>query len=361
MSNKLFLTLLLSFYFSTTMSSVSTLDTDESSVESTTKDNQASMMGEWTVLNPDSLTFNFSSDFDLEDLLNGDFGGLNSGSNGGEIIGNGGGIAEGTFEYAYQILASVLKDCIDSGYCVEDAKDLELLTEIRDIAKQNVQNSQYLIFLSGEDYMSLFEDKSSGEIRTAVTGLKPQSPIFINTNHLYDEKTAVSSWSVASAISLLVHEVGHHTGTSDHVYLDRLGQKVRRFFEIDTTSIEQTFSSNEAKVFIWRSSEKSYKFDIFFFWNEMRFDLRNYRVESRLCPENFDVTEIEFSNLHWKRTSFNKVDGRFIVPFSVWAKGHCVNMVTSQSIQFDYDLNFKVNTNSNDGSESFEVLLDVTN
>jgi predicted Zn-dependent protease with MMP-like domain len=354
MSNNLFCAIFFGFYL------IFSVSADETKIEDTDQ-SKVSAIGEWTVLNPDSLQFTFSSDFDLEDLLNGDFGGLNSGSGGGEIIGNGGGLAEGTFEYAYQILASVLKDCIDSGYCVETSKDLELLTEIREITKKNIQNSQYLIFLSGEDYSNLFVDVSSGEVRTAVTGLKPQSPIFINTNHLYDEKTAISSWSVASAISLLVHEVGHHTGTTDHVYLDRLGQKVRRFFEIDTTSIEQHLSANEAKVFIWRSSEKNYKFDIFFFWNDMRFDLRNYRVESRLCPEGFDVADVDFSNLHWKRTNFNKENGRFTIPFLVWAKGQCVNPVTSQSVEFDYDLNFKVNTESTDGNQSFEVLLDVTN
>ena len=355
MSNKICLIILFSLHI------ISSFSSEDVKITESGYTREDYTEAEWVTLNPDSLKFTFSSDFDLEDLLSGDFSDMNSATNGGDIIGNGGGLAEGTFEYAYQILASVLRDCLDSGYCVEDSRDVEILSKIRTITKQNIQNSQYLIFLSGEDYGNLFEDKSSGEIRTAVTSLRPQNPIFINTNHLYDEKNGKSNWSVASAISLLVHEVGHQTGTTDHVYLDRLGQKVRRFFEIDTTSIEQHFAENEAKVFIWRSSEKNYKFDIFFFWNDMRFDLRNYRVESRLCPEGFDVTDINFSNLHWERTSFSKRDGRYIVPFSVWAKGHCVNHVTSQSVLFDFDLDFMVNTESSDGSKDFEVLLNIAN
>lgn len=142
---------------------------------------------------------------------------------------NGGGLAEQNFIYAFQNLADSVDRCLDTdNACRLTDKESRILREIARERKESPGHNG-LFFESGKLKPGLFETDEHGKVRVAVTGSTALSPIYINLDLIYAEN--VSLIDMGAALSILIHELGHHTGETDHLFLDQLGNKVRNFRE----------------------------------------------------------------------------------------------------------------------------------
>lgn len=147
---------------------------------------------------------------------------------GGDIIGNGGGLAEQNLSYAFIHLKNILPLCMESEICLPNSKHREIVKNIISALPQEYLRSQPLRFLSGNKHPEIFYIDDSP--RTAVTGSNIGDPIFINTDLIYKSIHGdLQPISISDAIGLLVHELGHHHQIKNHDLLDWIGAQVKAF------------------------------------------------------------------------------------------------------------------------------------
>lgn len=144
-------------------------------------------------------------------------------------VGQGAGLAENNILFVYENLDKYLNYCLALQDCAENAQQQQALQKILShLPQERVNNSAQIRFKSQrEDPQLFFID---GQIRVAVTWAHIGAPIYFNLDMIY-KNTAdgrVEGISLATASSLLVHELGHHHGYKNHDWLDRLGARVAR-------------------------------------------------------------------------------------------------------------------------------------
>ncbi len=141
-------------------------------------------------------------------------------------VNNGGGIGEKNVIYAYNNFLQLSGICLHSPLCHLSKYEQNLLERIYKAYPQEKANPNQLIFMSERHHPGWFI--IDGEIKIAKTGNKVGDPIYINTDllHLKNQHGRVTPLSIPQAISLFVHEFGHHHGEYDHIRLDLLGNKV---------------------------------------------------------------------------------------------------------------------------------------
>ena len=145
---------------------------------------------------------------------------------GGSDAGNGGGIAEKRLTFAYLNLERYLEFCLRGSMCRLSLDEINLLALIRTTLEDERRNPKQLQFVSGRETSDRFE--IDGKVRIARTGDAVGSPILINTDLLYWTTTAGrQALDMATAVSVLVHELGHHHSEKSHEKLDILGSKVQ--------------------------------------------------------------------------------------------------------------------------------------
>ena len=162
----------------------------------------------------------------------------------GGYVGNGGGLAEQNFNYAYTALSRNIDSTIFTKKDLFDAEELELLTNIKAIATKNASNEDRLTFVSGKDFPDLFTTGPSEHHRIAVTGDSEASEIFINTDLLYSSEGA-SLLDLGTQTAILVHEIGHQAGELNHQKLDILGSKIRAHFNQSSKHHEIQFKGKD--------------------------------------------------------------------------------------------------------------------
>nr|WP_295900084.1 hypothetical protein [uncultured Bdellovibrio sp.] len=144
---------------------------------------------------------------------------------GGDLVNNGGGIAEKNVFYAYEKLDKYIQICLKSDSCKLNERQRGLLQEIYDHMSLEKANKQ-LIFASEKNAPGSFI--IDGLVRVAKTGSTVGSPIYINSDLLYTKSEAegYDPVSIPEAVAILVHEMGHHYGNYTHEELDLLGVRV---------------------------------------------------------------------------------------------------------------------------------------
>jgi hypothetical protein len=284
--------------------------------------------------------FNIWDDFLFMDGVYGAFNPLEIyGSGDGNVVGNGGGMSEGTFEYSFQILGRVIKDCLQDQYCLDEQHEYDLLKNIYSVHQQNMTMKNYLIFVDGEVHKSFFDEGNGRGPRTALTGSKSMLPIFINTSHLYDALGA-PRWDVGKSISILVHELGHQAGNPDHRYLDKVGQKVKRFLEADKTTLESKVNDEVVRVWMRNGQNPTEQFELGVFWDGEEKNIRDEVLNNIKCPREFDLDKFSFSNLHWDHLRYDDQDG-YVVPITLWMNLRCINH--SKGLVAEYEnLEYKI-------------------
>lgn len=143
----------------------------------------------------------------------------------GDVMGNGGGLAEQNIIYAYRNIVSFIDICLDSSDCRLEKKEMQILMSIK--AKMNEEYQTGRI-----EFKSELREPGTfllhGEPKIAKTWLYVGAPILINVDLLYQKNTAgkVVPLALPQAVSILIHELGHHHNFTDHTMLDLLGVKV---------------------------------------------------------------------------------------------------------------------------------------
>jgi hypothetical protein len=231
----------------------------------------------------------------------------------------GGGIAEQNFTFAYQNLGKFIDICLKTEACQLNDKDRAVLKFI----SAELPNENPKLFFSEDQ--SLFSDNQPAP-RIAVTGNKVGSPISINIKLLYPpgEDGRPAPLGIGEAISVLVHELGHHNGdpTLTHDYLDSLGIKVRAGYlkraqvtrfpayfmpkihradltveSLNTATLNQLPVPNATTLVVLSDGKNIY-------------DLTQELLKLRHPENNKPLETVFFDNIHWVRSyEFGPLDG----------------------------------------------------
>lgn len=171
----------------------------------------------------------------------------------GGYAGNGGGLVEQNFNFAYSSLPRLIDSSLFTFSQQLSENEKAVLTKIKRIALDNVSNAKRLVFLSGQDHPEIFTTGPNELHRLAVTTNIPGDVIFINGDFLYND-LGDAQLSTGEIISILTHEIGHQANQADHQFLDILGSKVRNYYlqniksyEIEKNGVALLFSSLNQK------------------------------------------------------------------------------------------------------------------
>lgn len=149
----------------------------------------------------------------------------NSWSRGGDLVNNGGGLAERNVLFAYQNIENSIKLCVESISCRVSLEEEVLLKKISESMIEERKKENQIAFISEKKRPGTFV--IDGVIKAAVTGSEIGSPIHINIDLLYFKKNGVvEALNIQEATAMLIHELGHHHGVTTHTDLDVLGLKV---------------------------------------------------------------------------------------------------------------------------------------
>lgn len=142
-------------------------------------------------------------------------------------VGQGAGLSENNIIFVYENIEKYLRFCLSSNDCVSSGSESEVLTRILDSMPEERKQSLQVIFKSHRRDGIFWVD---GQIRVAKTWDAVGAPIYFNLDMLYavNKDGITTPITLPTALSLLVHEFGHHQGVRNHDWLDRLGARVSR-------------------------------------------------------------------------------------------------------------------------------------
>jgi hypothetical protein len=245
--------------------------------------------------------------------------------------------------WAWDLVGPALYSCLAGPEeCGLTAKEKKIVGEIYSLHQAN-RNSQAIEFKSGAADPGFF-DVGSGPHRIAVTGNSPGSAIYFNTDVIEPQGRNLA---LASMISILVHELGHHTGLTDteEFVLDQLGNKVARIFERHaegTTGEEFSNSATQVLVFNPLSSPESVKD-----WTDENtgswpsvYATDGYRIFSLAlslemlldCAYGTTVRHVWLNNLHWRATdTFAATETHYCL-----AGGQKLKVTSSYFLHFEF-------------------------
>ncbi|MDX9730187.1 MAG: hypothetical protein RBT63_00315 [Bdellovibrionales bacterium] len=134
----------------------------------------------------------------------------------GSVVGNGAGLSENNFQYAYSIIPTLLNSCVRSNLCELTPKEQEIARKIVHIVRGNETNKNRILFRPNRTTVpwignrnkgtTFFETSPNEQHRIAKTGLSPRVPIYVNLDMLYNEH-GMPRLDIAHIISILVHEL----------------------------------------------------------------------------------------------------------------------------------------------------------
>lgn len=206
---------------------------------------------------------------------------------GGDLVNNGGGIAEKNFIFAYQRLGHYLNLCLNSELCKLDKSQRSILQKINQGLPAEQKFSNQLQFLSEKSVPGTF--MLGGEMKVAKTGSKVGSPIIINIDLIYtkNEMGYFIPVSVSEAVSILVHELGHHYGDYSHTDLDLLGVRVAMMLQHKTYATPLLpWSSLISAMIINPDISDSFP-DVLIYVDKDVLDISNEYKKVAFCPEFF--------------------------------------------------------------------------
>ncbi len=222
-------------------------------------------------------------------------------SHAGDRVWNGGGLSEKNILWALVSLNKYIEDCLNGPYCNLTKKERKLLKEIQDIHLREPQGPNFIQFKSHFKNEANF-DFGEG-IRLAKTKLYPGSPILINTDLLYRRaNNKVIAFTVADAVSLLIHEIGHHTGEKNHTVLDLLGAKVSMVVQKFSEKAPFFPTNDKIQIVSFNSDNHAQFPEILIYVEDEIIDLTK-KVQKKLdCHDDYRSIPkgATFHNIYWK-------------------------------------------------------------
>lgn len=259
-------------------------------------------------------------------------------ASGPDIIGNGAGLAEQNLTYIYRHLDRYLVLGLNQPHILDQGQR-KVTQKILNIVLKNRFQKNSLVFLNSKVFDDFFNDILDPEERVAKTGFSSDFPIFINLGQVYKSNL---EGEVSSLLGILIHELGHQVGVSDHQYLDELAADLRDVFEshfskvsIQRGGVEFSFShykehgDSSLDRGVLSIGEKAF---IPFSLNEMNFE----------CPLDGKLYSMTWENPHFLDIKEN--DKKLSVKVSVWADIACssslMRSVTSlkEKLSFEFKL-----------------------
>jgi hypothetical protein len=272
----------------------------------------------------------------------------------GDVSGGGGGLGEQNFTFAYRNLGRFLEVCLKTPVCQLTKEDREVVEFIAAELPNEYAANPSLHFTASQ---TRFTDGQLAP-RIAVTGYYVGAPIHINLALLYEKQTdgTTRPLSIAEAVSVLVHELGHHKGRAlTHDYLDGVGMKVRGGYltNAQRTKFPRIFMSkyhmadfaieavNTATHPDWTMFKRQNSTLVVLTDGENLFDLSS-EVAKLPCPDGPGVLDsVLLDNFHWLRsvTESPVSEGHFVTlkAYSA-AKVTCLGGSRNRVHTWDYDL-----------------------
>lgn len=272
----------------------------------------------------------------------------------GDIVGNGGGLVEQNFQYAYDKAADLIDHCSVYKNCDIDAEDLAILEEIKLTIISNWGNKERLKFIPSQ-FEDFFNDEGDYETRIAKTGFDPSFPILINLNLAYRNESF--TYDFGAMIAIVIHEVGHQIGIIDHGYLDFLGQALRR----ETIAQQDNFGikivNGKFNIAVLNSgANKLSKPGLYVSFNNKSIPLLKKVTEEIHCPINSELLGFNVENGHFSKP--NIILHRVLLQFQSWLTFFCENKESKTIRVFQRDMNMEFYLYRTESDEDF-VLNDM--
>lgn len=221
---------------------------------------------------------------------------------GGDDVGNGGGLAEQNFVVALENLEKYAQICLDLDACQLNDSQRAVLRDIIETASVARDLDKPLIFVSEKQEPGTFI--LNGEMKVAKTGLKPGTPIYINTDMIYSKNIfgLVEPLSISQAVAVLVHELGHHVSKLSHSELDLIGVRVSLMLQnhVQTTPV-LPWSPDISATIVQSPKGESFP-QILLRVGDMLWDLGPAFKTSVFCPKfNIPIPILPFPDLQFGR------------------------------------------------------------
>jgi len=274
---------------------------------------------------------------------------------GGDVAGNGGGIAEQNLAFAYTNLDRFLDICLHSNICELNKEETALTENIRAALKSEKTHEHQLIFDSEKKHPGTF--LIDGLIRLAKTGDAIGSPIFINTDLLYikDDSGEVKALDLPTAAAILTHELGHHQGTREHQLLDLLGSKVRRMLKQHTQTIN--IGKLEASLVQYELNDLD---QLIVSDGDVMTDLSEKVHAIAKCPfKDSNLVALQLWNLHWNPSHFRESEGYTIVPLQADLTMKCsLSQGTTVAAGYEVLIELRLTNEANPKLHDISLSLD---
>jgi hypothetical protein len=242
----------------------------------------------------------------------------------GDDVNNGGGVAERTILYAYSKLESYIKLCVTSETCKLKTTESELLNKILIALPEEYASSEQIRFASEKESPGTF--LINGEIKAAKTGNKIGSPIYFNRD-LFSAKSIHNIFepiSLSSAVSLLVHELGHHhLSKFQEADLDLLGVKVSLLLDQEINQTPVFPNNHEINAIIINDKVTTFYPEVLLYIGDEVYDISTKFKEALFCgrmqlPDPLPDPEtpmplkkplkVTYYNIHWD--TFSEANGQ---------------------------------------------------
>jgi|GEM_PF-6320069 len=267
---------------------------------------------------------------------------------------NGGGLAEQNFIYAYQNLVDTVDRCLDTDNpCRLTEKERRTLADIVRERREATGNGG-LFFESGNLKPGLFQTDEHGKVRVAVTGSTWGSPIYVNLDLIYSGNESLID--MGAALAILIHEIGHHGGETDHLFLDQLGNKVRYFREQFLERIDfGRYAHAELRLSAHNTGLNIEELDrhgpfapaklLLENGYELK-DLTDDFIDRAVCPRPAEIRRaVHFTNMTWQRLQpFDAKKVRQPITFSLDVDFQCAGAagVKLESVRVEWTGQFRM-------------------
>lgn len=266
---------------------------------------------------------------------------------GGSMVGNGAGLVENNFQYAYQSLPRFIESCLESSICQAGPADRKLLQKISAAAQKNLVLENRLIFVSEKERPGFFTTGVGEENRIAKTSLEILKPIYINFDLLYANDGSANV-DIPTMYSILTHELGHQVGIKQHAALDILGSKLKKFvldnWQTVTLPLNADFGGDaEASIINHKVPYRST--DVLIQWHAQSKRISTNIIRDIGCKSN----EGNFSGIQIYNAHFGINPEEKTIQFYAWADVYCFNPAENTvrlfRRSFGYDINSELKLN----------------
>lgn len=203
---------------------------------------------------------------------------------GGDLVNNGGGLAEKNVLLAYQNLERHMRTCLVAESCRLTDDERVLLARIADAMLSEHSRANQISFISEQAQPGTF--RVDGEMKIAKTGDTIGSPVLVNIDLLYAKGASgrYEAMSLPDAVAMLVHEFGHHQGERSHQALDVLGLKVASVLQKNIYSTPLLPLQDQVSIHVLNGSGDSPFPETLLYVTDEIFDLTQSLRDAVICP-----------------------------------------------------------------------------